>query len=227
MTVISKPRIAYFTAPNQNYSSTESLDSAGIGNTHPFFNNETSIRRTTEPENTQNRFVGRRKARRYLNQRFLLDNLKEEPEGTVSLLEPYRAYFTCLTQDEFWHDFQEEKERGVFNSKERVKATDFKRISRNIKRVLRKRGRMAVALLRDIEAEVVDFFQEVSDTVYVRIPKNYLERLLFYGVSQFYGLNSTSAIVQGQFVVEVENLSEKLIPYIHYYESLFVIIANK
>lgn len=214
MTVISKPRRPYFSVSNQNYSSTESLHTAGTVNAYPLLNIKASDNKATEPsENAQIRLVGKRKIRRYRNQRFLLDNLDEEPEDTVSLVEPYRAYFTRITQDEFWYDFKEENEQVASATKKKLKINNFRKLSGEIKRVLRKRPRMVVSVLRDIEVEVVTFFQEIYDAVYVRVPRNYLERLLLRGVTQFYGLICSSAIVQGQFVVEVENLSEKLAPY--------------
>lgn len=213
MTVISKPRGPYFPVPYQNYSSTESLHITGTANADPLFNSEASGNKATESGNAQIRLAGKRKIRRYKNQRFLLDNLDEELEDTVSLLEPYRAYFIRLTQDEFWHDFKGEKKQVASVTKEKLKLHNFRNLSAKIKRVLRKRSKMAAIVLREMEVEVVTFFQETYDAVYVRVPKNYLERLLLRGVTQFYGLICTSAIVQGHFVVEVENLSEKLTPH--------------
>lgn len=132
---------------------------------------------------------------------------EDEVEETPRLLEPYKGPFTRLLEDEnaleFWNDFIEKSqdEQVVImeslgqkhkKSKDAKVVLPFARISAKIKRTLKIRNKLAIKLLAGIEKDMIDFFKNSPDGVYVKDPSNSFERLLLHAIAQFHNLNSIS-----------------------------------
>lgn len=203
MTVITKPRKTCFVFTNSNTTSS-SNESLHLIDTQLPTREEISAPAVTEPIACK-RFTGKRKARRFLNQWFLLENLTDEEEDPPQLVKPYKHYFSSLRQDEFWHNFKEPQRSSVV-TKSRRKLNPFENISAKIRRTVRKRGKAAAEILAKLEEEVLEFFDKTTDSIYVRKPRNSFERFLLHAVAQFHGLASANAFTEGFYLVEVEKV---------------------
>lgn len=136
---------------------------------------------------------------------------EDEVEEVPRLLEPYKGPFTRLLKDknalQFWNDFIEKshieqavimeslgqkQEKGSNNTVVKKAAAPFARISAKIKRTLKVRNKLAKQMLTGMEKEMIDFFKETPDGVYVKEPSNSFERLLLHAIAQFHNLNSIS-----------------------------------
>lgn len=126
------------------------------------------------------------------------------------LLEPYKSPFTRLLEDrnalEFWNAFIEksEDEQGMimnnlchkqgkcFDNMTTKTTSPFTRISAKIKRILKVRNKLASEMLKGMEKDMIDFFNDSPDGIYVKKPSNSFERLLLHAIAQYHNLNSIS-----------------------------------
>lgn len=143
----------------------------------------------------------------------ILQTLAEEDESeeVPCLLEPFKSPFARLLDDknalEFWNDFIEKSQEeqtvimeslGQNQKKEnhaKAKAVSpFTRISAKIKRTLRMKNKLAKEMLTGMEKDMLDFFKDTPDGVYVKEPSNSFERLLLHAIAQFHNLQSVSKL---------------------------------
>lgn len=81
---------------------------------------------------------------------------------------------------------------------EKSKKTDaktsspFARISAKIKRTLKIRRKLAKELLSGLEKDMINYFKDSPDGVYVKEPSNSFERLLLHAIAQYHSLQSIS-----------------------------------
>lgn len=139
---------------------------------------------------------------------------EDEAEECPRLLETYKSPFARLLEDknalEFWNDFIEksqdeqaaimkslgQEQRKCAGNAVAKTTSPFTRISAKIKRMLKMRNKLAKEMLVGMEKDMVEFFKDTPDGVYVKKPSNSFERLLLHAVAQFHDLNSTSALDQ-------------------------------
>lgn len=134
---------------------------------------------------------------------------EDELEEVPRLIEPYKSPFMRLLEDqnalEFWNDFIEksqdeqavimeslgQKEEKCLKNEGKT-ISPFARISGKIKRTLKIRNKHAKELLGGMEGDMISFFCETPDGVYIKEPANSFERLLLHAVAQYHNLNSIS-----------------------------------
>lgn len=68
----------------------------------------------------------------------------------------------------------------------------FAKISAKIKRTLKMRKKLAKKLLSGLEKDMINFFKDFPDGVYVKEPTNSFERLLLHAIAQYHSLQSIS-----------------------------------
>lgn len=136
---------------------------------------------------------------------------EDEVEEIPTLLESYRSPFARLLEDEnaleFWNDFIEksQNEQAVImeslgqkqDKRESAVAkpgSPFAKISAKIKRTLKIRKKLAKEMLAGLEKDMINFFKDSPDGIYVKEPSNSFERLLLHAVAQYHSLHSISRV---------------------------------
>ncbi|CAH0562521.1 unnamed protein product [Brassicogethes aeneus] len=239
MTVIKRVQPNY-NYPNSNQASdTESLNLGSLpaSDTESINNEPVTVPRLLQPQNIGisnivdlvhlKKASGKKKLRRYQN-RCVLQTLNEDDENDNTIvMEPYRSPFTRLLEDNsalaYWNNFiekSEEEQNKIMkaytekcNNNEEASEKPYGRISSKIRRTIKIRKNLSLEDVKSSEDDLISFFTNTPNKVYIKHPPTSFDRLLLHAIAQYHKLQSISILnEESARSIEIFTLNENWTP---------------